>query len=306
MPIIMGAALAYSPLLYRERSAWDAASALLRKDATQPKSAASEDATALDGYAGRVTRGLAAIEQAIARANLDAVILLSADRGTQFDNSHVPQIHFQVGGELWGDPSIAALGEAPRRIALAGESEAGAIIIEELVRDGFDIAEARDQFDPVGDSQRGLTPAAVEAAARIATGIPVIAISINCHVAPTIGGGRAHRFGLALERATRLTGKRLGIVASGGLSGDPQGGMSGWIDDVFDRWLLARLERRRSADLTRIWDARSRTLLGSTAEARLWAVAGAALEAAGCRPTVHDYLPIHAAASGIGFMSWEN
>lgn len=306
MPIIMGAALSYSPLLYRERGAWDAVSAFLRKGAIQPKSAAAEDGQVLDGYAERVRNGLSAIEQAIARAELDAIILLSADRGTQFDSSHVPQIHFQVGGELWGDPAIAALGEPARRLSLTGESEAGALIIEELVRDGFDLAEARDKFDPVGDPQRGLAPAAIEAASRVAGGLPVVAISLNCHVAPVIGGRRAHHFGLSLERAARLSVKRLGILATGGLSGDPEGRMSGWIDDIFDRWVLTRLERGRSRDLARVWDASSRTLLGSTAEVRLWAAAGAALEQAGCRATVHDYLPIHAAAAGTAFTTWEN
>ncbi|MBO9377636.1 hypothetical protein GG804_12730 [Sphingomonas histidinilytica] len=306
MPIVMGAAVSHSPLLYRERSAWNAVSAILRKDAIQPKSAAAEGADMLDGYADRVTRGLSAIQQAIARADLDAIILLSADRGTQFDSSHVPQIHLQVGGELWGDPAIAELGEPSRRLSFSGESEAASMIIEELVRDGFDIAEARDQFDPVGDPARGLTPAAVEAVDRLADGLPIIAISINCHVAPVIGGGRVHCFGLALERAARLTGKRLGLLVAGGLSGDPEGRMGGWIDDVFDKWVLTRLERGRSIDLARVWDARSRTLLGSTAEVRLWAAAGAALEQAGCRATVHDYLAIHAAAAGIAFTTWEN
>ena len=44
-------------------------------------------------------------------------------------------------------------------------------------------------------------------------------------------------FGAALERALALVPERVGVLVSGGLSGDPGGAMAGWIDDVLDRWV---------------------------------------------------------------------
>jgi hypothetical protein len=306
MPIIVGAGVSYSPLLYRSRDAWGAVSEFLRQDAIQPKSAAAEDDAVLDDYHRRIAQGFSAVEQVIAKGNLDALILLTADRGSQFDSSHVPQIHLQVGGEVWGNPAVPALGETAGRIGFACDEPIAEILIEELVRDGFDIAEARRTFKPLGDPEQGITPAAVQAAKRLAGGLPIIPISINCHVAPVMSGRRLHRFGTSLSKAAALSEKRLGVLVSGGLSGNPQGRMSGWIDDVFDRWMLARIERGHSADISRVWDAATRTLLGSTAEARLWTSAAAALEHSDCRATVHDYMPIHAAAAGIGFVTWEH
>ena len=227
MPIVMGAGVGYSPLLYRGREDWPAVSAWLRGDAIQPRGAAAEDEAVLDGYAKRIDRGFDAVGQAITDAQLDALILILADRGSHFDSSHVPQIHLQVGGEIWGNPAIAELGEAPRQVGFQCEAPAAEILIEELVRDGFDIAEGRD-FRPVGDPDRGIAPAACEATARLAGELPLIPISINCHVAPLMRGQRLLRFGTALARAAALSDKRLGILVSGGLSGDPRGPMSGW------------------------------------------------------------------------------
>jgi hypothetical protein len=305
MPIVLGAGVSYSPLLYRTRDSWTAVSEVLRADAIQPKSAAAEDGDVLDDYAARIQAGFDALAGAITGADLDALIVITADRGSQFDASQIPQLHVQVGGEVWGDPAIAAINEAPRRLAFSCEGPIAELLIEELVRDGFDVAEGRRGFKPIGPAGQGIAPAAAEAVERLAGGVPIIPISINCHVAPRISGDRLHRFGRALSRAAALSPMRIGLLVSGGLSGDPQGQMAGWVDDVFDRWVLTRLERGRSADLGRVWAATSRTLLGATAEVRLWTVAGAALEHANCRACVRDYMPIHHAAAGVAFVTWE-
>lgn len=305
MPIVAGAGVSYSPLLYRARTEWNAVADYLRKDAIQPRGADKEDAVALDDFDRRIASGFAAVQQAMERQKLDALILLSADRNSQFDSANVPQIHLQSGGDFWGDPSIAALGEPPRRLSFACEGPVAAMQIEELVRDGFDVAEAKGEFRPAGNPRQGATPAAIEALARLGLGLPLIPISINCHVAPVSSGRRMHRFGQSLADAAALSDKRIGVLVSGGMSGDPEGAMSGWVDDVFDAWVLSRLERGRSVDLMRVWDVPSRNLLSGTTEVRLWMIAAAALERAGCRAHIHDYMPIHHAAAGVGFATWE-
>ena len=182
MTIVVGAGVGYSPLLYRKRDEWASIAEFLRKDAIQPNSAGSENDEVLGDYDRRISHGFAAIERVLAEGALDALILITADRGSQFDDSHVPQIHLQVGGEIWGDPAIRALGESPRRFRFECNDPIAAVLIEELVRDGFDVAEAKGAFEPIGDPEQGLTPAAAEAVARLGAGLPIIPISINCHV----------------------------------------------------------------------------------------------------------------------------
>lgn len=305
MPIVAGAGVSYSPLLYRERSEWTAIADYLRKDAVQPKSASKEDAAALDNFARRIELGLSAVGEAVHRHNLDALILLTADRNSQFDSSNVPQVHLQSGGTVWGNPAIPALSETPRQLRFEAEGPLAAMLIEELVRDGYDVAEAKGEFRPVGNPARGVTPAAIEAVAKLAAGLPIIPISVNCHIAPVMNGRRMHGLGQSLARAAALSAKRFGILVSGGMSGDPGGRMSGWVDDVFDAWVLARLERGQSIDLARVWDVPSRNLLSGTTEVRLWMIGAAALEDAGCRARIHDYMPVHHAAAGLAFVTWE-
>lgn len=111
-------------------------------------------------------------------------------------------------------------------------------------------------------------------------------------------------FGVALAGALALAPQRVGILASGGMSGDPGGYMAGWIDDVLDRWVLDRLLTRRATDLGGIFEMDSLTLRGATAQIRLWTAAGAAMKAAGTRAQLLDYLALHHSGVGCAFMTW--
>ncbi|HMO74355.1 MAG TPA: hypothetical protein PKD99_01275 [Sphingopyxis sp.] len=305
MPIVLGVGLSHSPLMYRPRSRWRDISEFLVGDIVQPRSREEETEERLADYERRIGAAFGTLAGLIDAAELDALILLHADRGDVFDLSNVPQLHVQVGGEIWGDPAIADLGEEADEVRLACDDALAEVLVEELVRAGFDISEGRGLFRPLGDAGRGVTPAAAEAGRRLGGRLPVIPLHVNCHVEPVLPGPRLHRFGRALAQAAGLTEKRIGLLVSGGLSGDPHGPMAGWVDDVLDRWVLTRLVRGRSGDIAGIWDARSRTLQGSSAEIRLWTVAGAALEEAGCRARLIDYMPVHHGAAGVGFIAWE-
>lgn len=305
MPIVLGAGLSYSPLMYRPRSRWPAISEFLVGDIVQPESREGETEERLADYERRIAAGFAELAGAIDAAKLDALILLHSDRGDVFDLSNFPQMHIQVGGELWGNPAIPRIGEEAEEARWACDDTLAELLIEELVRRGFDISEGRGLFRPLGEAGRGVTPAAAEAAGRLGAGLPLIPVHINCHVEPVLPGRRLHDFGRALAQAAELAEGRIGVLVSGGLSGDPHGPMAGWIDDVLDRWVLTRLVRSQSCDIAHIWDARSRTLNGSSAEIRLWTVAGAALEEAGCQARLIDYMPVHHGAAGVGFVAWE-
>ena len=87
MPIVFGAGVSYSPLLYRQRSEWPAISQLLVKDVTQPKSRDLETDELLSEYEQRITASFGIISRAIEKGRLDALIVLIADRGDVFDES---------------------------------------------------------------------------------------------------------------------------------------------------------------------------------------------------------------------------
>ncbi len=305
MPIVLGVGVSYSPLMYRPRSQWPGISHYLVGEVTQPQSREREVAEVLATYERRIAASFEATCSVIQAGRLDALIVLCADRADVFDESNVPQLHVQVGGEVFGDPAIHELGEPSRALRFACDDPVADLLGEELVRVGFDVSEGRAAFKPLGKTGRGLGSAAAESVARFAGGIPIVPIHVNCHVEPTLSGERLHTFGRALAKAAALCDQRVGVLVSGGLSGDPRGPMAGWIDDVLDQWVLSRLVRGQSEQMAQIWAARSRTLQGNSAEIRLWMVAAAALEQANCRARVIDYMPVHHAATGIGFVAWE-
>lgn len=305
MPIVFGVGASYSPLLYRPRSQWSAIARHLVGNVTQPKSREREDPALLANYERRIGAAFDTAANALDEARLDALVVLIADRGDMFDGSNVPQLHVQVGGEVWGDATIRCLGEPSRILRFACDGAVADLLAEELVRVGFDLSEGRGDFKPLGETGQGIGAAATAAVERLGRGLPLVPIQVNCHVEPTLTGARLDAFGVALAEAADFAAQRIGILVSGGLSGDPGGAMAGWIDDVLDEWVLSRLTRNRSTDIAQIWGARTRTLAGSSAEIRLWTVAASALGQAGCRARIIDYLPIHHAATGVGFVAWE-
>ena len=134
---------------------------------------------------------------------------------------------------------------------------------------------------------------------------PVVAIHVNCHVDPCISGARMEPFGVALATLLARTPQRVGLLASGGMSGDPGGYMGGWVDDVLDAWVLGRLRTGRAGEIGTIFNVASQTLHGATRELRLWCAAGSAAQTAGLTARVLDYLPFHHAAAGTALCVWD-
>jgi hypothetical protein len=233
-------------------------------------------------------------EKLIAQARLETMVLLVADRGRYFDQSNTPQFHVYAGDEIWGDTA-----------KLTCDSATADLLLEELVWSGFDVAESRGVFAPAGDPVRGVVGALVDAAQRFARDAMIVPIHINCHVSPAASGHRAHAFGAALAQAAAFSDKRIGIIASGGLSGDPGGYLDGWIDPTLDSWLLRRLATGRSKDAAGIFDVDSTSLVGNAAELRLWLSVAAAMESRGASAQVIDYIELKQAGIGAGIAVWD-
>lgn len=306
MPLVYGQALSFSPLLYRPRERWSDVRAMLVGNVVQPRAAADETPERVDAYAGRIDDAFWLAGERAGAMGLDALVVLVADDRRTFDDSNTPQLHVFAGYEIWGDPALPELGEDGDPLVFHCDARLASHIGEELARDGFDLSETRGTFHPLGDPQRGVVSALVEPLRRLGIDVPIVPIHLNCHTEPRISGQRMAPFGAALARALDLVPLRVGVLASGGMSGQPHDAMAGWIDGVLDTWVLARLNTGRSSQLGRIFEVPSQLMRGSTHEIRLWGAAGAACEAAGLVPRADEYIPLHHAATGIGFMHWRS
>jgi 2,3-dihydroxyphenylpropionate 1,2-dioxygenase len=104
---------------------------------------------------------------------------------------------------------------------------------------------------------------------------PVIPVFVNSYVAPQPSPDRCYAFGRALQRAARSAGKRLGIIASGGLSHFPGTDQYAAPDVDTDRELLAAIEVGNLRTLLR-YDAMGLDRIGNV-EARSWIILAGAL-----------------------------
>jgi hypothetical protein len=74
---------------------------------------------------------------------------------------------------------------------------------------------------------------------------------------------------------------------------------------MLDRWILTRLRRGKTEQLKTLFDMDSTTLRGATREVRLWITLGAAMESAGGKSILLDYIRLHHAAVGTAFAYWD-
>ena len=311
MPLGLGLAASHSPVLYRPRAQWGAINKLLVGSVPQPVRATEEETPqVMNGYARRIEAAFRDLRRRLEAYRPDALIVLACDHQRMFNESHTPQIHIHSGTEIWGSTRYTDLGEEESesaRITIPCHEELSDWLERELIWGGFDANQSRGLFNPLGDPVGGVGHTLTDPVLKLVPklNIPIIPVHLNAHVDPAISGHRLVPLGRAIGVAMEERPERIAILASGGLSGHPGGYVAGWIDDVLDDWVLSYLRRGKSETLKTLWDYDSDILRGATREIRTWLVAGAAMEAAGAKATVVDYIPFSHATVGTAFAYWE-
>ncbi len=308
MPVVIGMACSHSPVLYRPRKDWPEIYQKLVGDVAQPNRAETETVETLDDYEKRINSGFEVLSKVLADSKPDTVVVLGSDKHRVFNETQIPQISVFVGDEIWGTSHYSEVGESPNNgelITLKCDSTIGAWIADELAEEGFDINENRF-FKPMGAPEDGLGQAFTDPIRRVVDpSLPVVPVFINAHYQPAISGHRMPILGATLAKILDEREERIAIIASGGLSGDPQGYLAGWVDERLDDWVLSRLKRGRSEQLKSIWDLDSNVVRGSTAEIRQWIALGSAMESLGSKANVVDYIRFHHATVGTAFAYWK-
>lgn len=308
MPLVLGMGVSHSPTLYRPRERWPDIYKALIKDVPQPNRAGEETPEQLDGFNTRIQAAFDALRSRLADARPDAVVVLSADKGRVFSATQTPQISVYVGDEIWGTTHYSYIGEEPadgETATLACHAAVSAWLVDELVEEGFD-ANVNRFFKPLGAPEDGAGQELTDPVRRIvAHDVPIVPVWINAHRKPTIGGRRMPSLGRALAKVLDEREERIAVIASGGLSGDPQGYLAGWVDERLDDWITSRLRRGKSEQLGSMWDLDSDTVRGATGEVRLWIALGSAMESLGAKAKFVDYIRFHHATVGTAFAYWE-
>jgi len=272
MSLVYAAAMGHAPGI----TAWVEAAPTAQKDAL---------------YAG-----FAELHAGIEAAKPDALFVFTSEHWANFFLDHVSA--FCIGrGDHFVGPVEPWLKVAKSRIPGAPDL-ANALIAECMASDmdpGFGDEMSFDHGTMV--PLHFLTPS---------MNIPIVPIMINTLMAPQPTARRCLALGRAAGRVAMRSSKRIGVIATGGMSHDPGEIKHGWIDSDFDKRFLAQME---AGDLEALGDYSTASLMAAGAgalELLAWiSLAGALDEAVGkVRGRTLAYEAVEPWATGIGAMSF--
>jgi len=108
--------------------------------------------------------------------------------------------------------------------------------------------------------------------------------------------------GHAVGEVVRSDARRIGVIATGGMSHDPGERNHGIIDEAFDRQFLDAMEHADTERLKNYTVAQLRAAGAGAVELLNWIALGGALQ--GARGEVLAYEPVVPWATGIGAMGF--
>ena len=243
-------------------------------------------------------RATAALRQRLVAARPDVVIMFSNDHLLNWPMNNTPEYTVGVGDEHVGPADWFDEWLAMEKYHVPGYSPLARFIVNESARRGLALAHLRDmQFDDgISVPTHYLNP---DGKFRL------IPVTMNCTVPPIPRPERAYAVGEILRDVIRAYegSERVAVVATGGLSHEPGGPRYFWVDEEFDRWFLAMLEKGdheallRECTLERMEAAGS----GGTAELNAWILVLACTTGPA---EVLGYVPAVAWRTGTGMVVW--
>ncbi|MGE4240628.1 hypothetical protein [Ramlibacter sp.] len=323
MPLVLGMATSHFPSLFQDTyEGWQYYWRLISSGVPQPPEVEAEDRACVSDWVSRRKVAFARMQDEAAKHRLDALIVVGGDQDEWFAPSHSPALLIYSGkdpvtgfhniGEADCDPPLK-FWEHPDRFGMTVpvDPDLAALLQDGLVDEGFDVSIAR-AIRPRGRVERRAPHAITRPLPLITPGldVPIVPLVIRTieHTPGVLSGTRCLAIGKSLARICERTDKRVGILGSGGMSHDPSGPRSGWVDEPLDRWVLDCIERGRADELAGLFGFRSAANASGTGELRTWLVTAAAMEGAdpGIKAQVLDYFPSRKATAGCGFALWSS
>lgn len=234
------------------------------------------------------------VGEAIRRAEPDTVIVISDDHLHNFFLDNFPA--FCIGAaDSYLTPVEHWLKADKRR--LQGDADLGAHLLGEALRSGFDPSFSMDLTLDHGV----LTPLHL---ARLTTDVRVVPMLVNCVQPPLPTMRRALQWGRLLREAIGSFGggRRVAIMATGGISHDIATPRMGAVNEAFDREFLRLLAAGDDEALLRYASEHVNEAGNGAEEIRTWLMAHGA--AAGARFETVYYQAVANWYTGIGLGLW--
>lgn len=324
MSLVLGLTSSHFPSLFQDSfRGWERLWHTLSDNTPQPPEVELEDEACIEDFVARRDRAFGRFRQAMEELRPEALVVIAGDQDEWFDPSHMPNLLIYAGDQEIEGFHISGShdGETPLRfwehpdifgLTVKADADLGAHLQRELVASGFDVSLSR-RIEPQGKQKQRKAPHALTRPLPLfipELDIPVVPVMIKT-IEPSsaiLNGQRCLALGREIGRICAALPKRIAIYGSGGMSHDPMGPRSGWVDEPLDRWVLQCLERGDLDALGNLFSFRSHATDYGTGELRTWLVAAGAMAAAApdARAEVIDYFAARKGTTGAGWVLWQD
>ncbi|MBA2933573.1 hypothetical protein HZF05_05630 [Sphingomonas sp. CGMCC 1.13654] len=322
MPITLGMASSHFPSLFQDSFAgWQRYFEVISGGIPQPIETFRQDEACVADWIMRRDRAFARLQAATAQAAPAAMIVVAGDQDEWFSPANLPNVMIYSGeagidgfhnyGDFDADPPLRFWEDAGRfGVHIETATELAAHLQRTLVAQDFDVAISR-AINPQGRPERRAPHALTRPLPLIMPklDIPVVPIIVKTieRSKAVLSGERCLALGRAIGEICAAWPEPIAIYGSGGMSHDPSGPLSGWVDEPLDRWVLRCLEEGDLDALQSLFLFRSAATDSGTGELRTWLVTAGAMAAVQARHRceIVDYFPAHIATAGCGWVLWD-
>lgn len=235
-----------------------------------------------------------AVGEQIRRAEPDTVIVISDDHIHNFFLDNFPA--FCIGAATSYATPVEHWLKADKQ-TLQGDADLGAHLLGEALRSGFD-----PSFSMQLTLDHGvLTPLHL---AKLAGSVRVVPLLVNCVQPPLPTMRRAFQWGQFLREAIASfsSGRRVALLATGGISHDIATPRMGAVNEAFDREFLRLLEQGAPEPLLQFAEEHVDEAGNGAEEIRTWLMAHGAAGATGFESVY--YKAVANWYTGIGLARW--
>lgn len=322
MPLVAGMASSHSPIMFQDTyEGWMRWWRLISSEIPQPEDVKLQDEACVTGWIKRRQRAFDRLASAIETHKPKALIVVGGDQYEWFSSANNPNIMIHAGkddivgfhnyGDFDSEP-LLKFWEHPDRfgVRLKVHTELAEHFLNELVARDFDVSISRTQ-NPQGRPElkapHALTRPTPLVMEKLEVPIIPLIVKTTERTSAALSGERCIALGREIGRICAELDEPIAIYGSGGMSHDPEGPLSGWVDQLLDKWVLDCFKTGNFDELGSLFSFRSAATDSGTGELRTWLVAAAAMNAAQPEAPceVVDYFPAHIATVGAGWVLWE-
>jgi Catalytic LigB subunit of aromatic ring-opening dioxygenase len=316
MPIQMAAASSHAPsLFFSTYQGWELMHHRLNDGHPQPPETALENEELIAQRVPRIKENFARLKSEFTKFKPDAIISVLGDQREWFDGSNIPNLLVYTGPDAWTVHNTGFLDEDPQpdpygemfRYPVRIDQDLANTLLKGLLDMGFDAAYSTE-MDPQSQPKRGIPHGIgnVMPHSHPDLEIPIVPLFVNVDDGPPVimNGERCVELGRAIAKICEKVDKRILITGSGGMSHDPRGLRSGWVDEPQDHWFLEQMHSGNVEALKAMFSFRSELFRGGGGELRTWIVAAAAMDymKPGHKAAWSDYIPARKVTTGSGWV----